>query len=65
MKIFMLILLLIYIFYVFKEKLKVEKKHLDAGKDISSARNVMVLLLIIGLLCKNFDFDKKKSEKPG
>ncbi|PKC70049.1 ARM repeat-containing protein [Rhizophagus irregularis] len=46
------------------EKLKVEKKHLDAGKDISSARNVMVLLLIIGLLCKNFDFDKKRSEKP-
>jgi len=24
----------------------------------------MVLLLIIGLLCKNFDFDKKRSEKP-
>jgi len=46
------------------EKLKVEKKHLDSGKDISSARNVMVLLLIIGLLCKNFDFDKKRSEKP-
>lgn len=50
---------------IFEEKLKVEKKHLDAGKDISSARNVMVLLLIIGLLCKNFDFDKKRSEKPG
>ncbi|CAI2165749.1 3087_t:CDS:10 [Funneliformis geosporum] len=46
------------------EKLKIEKKNLDTGRDISSARNVMVLLLIIGLLCKNFDFDKKRSEHP-
>ncbi|CAG8454816.1 17701_t:CDS:10 [Funneliformis caledonium] len=46
------------------EKLKIEKKHLDTGKEISSARNVMVLLLIIGLLCKNFDFDKKRTEHP-
>ncbi|CAG8488506.1 3073_t:CDS:10 [Acaulospora morrowiae] len=46
------------------EKLKVEKKQLEAGKELSSARNVMVLLLIIGLLCKNFDFDKKRADQP-
>ncbi|CAG8625178.1 13444_t:CDS:10, partial [Racocetra fulgida] len=41
-----------------------EQKQLEAGKELSSARNVMVLLLIVGLLCKNFDFDKKRLEKP-
>ncbi|KAF0521889.1 ARM repeat-containing protein [Gigaspora margarita] len=46
------------------EKLKLEQRQLEAGKEISSARNVMVLLLIVGLLCKNFDFDKKRLEKP-
>ncbi|CAG8487296.1 8961_t:CDS:10 [Diversispora eburnea] len=46
------------------EKLKLEKKQLEIGKVLSSARNVMVLLLIIGLLCKNFDFDKKRAEQP-
>ncbi|CAH1765510.1 15208_t:CDS:10, partial [Entrophospora sp. SA101] len=46
------------------EKLKLEKTKLTAGSSISSARNVMVLLLIVGLLCKNFDFDKKRLEKP-
>ncbi|CAG8790539.1 32425_t:CDS:10, partial [Racocetra persica] len=46
------------------EKLKLEQKQLEAGNELSSARNVMVLLLIVGLLCKNFDFDKKRLEKP-
>ncbi|RHZ50276.1 hypothetical protein Glove_502g15 [Diversispora epigaea] len=46
------------------EKLKLEQKQLETGKVLSSARNVMVLLLIIGLLCKNFDFDKKRAEQP-
>ncbi|KAG9292179.1 hypothetical protein G9A89_023899 [Geosiphon pyriformis] len=47
------------------DKLKLERKSFESSQNLSSARNVMVLLLIIGLLCQNFDFDKKRLENPG
>ncbi|CAG8449459.1 11998_t:CDS:10 [Ambispora leptoticha] len=46
------------------DKLKSERKNFEKTQELSSARNVMVLLMIIGLLCQNFDFDKKRAEKP-
>ncbi|CAG8468626.1 1853_t:CDS:10 [Ambispora gerdemannii] len=46
------------------DKLKSERKTFEQTQELSSARNVMVLLMIIGLLCQNFDFDKKRAEKP-
>ncbi|ORY01377.1 hypothetical protein K493DRAFT_405563 [Basidiobolus meristosporus CBS 931.73] len=45
-------------------KLTAEIERIKKGLDLSSPRNVVRLLMILGLLCKHFNYDKKRREIP-